>query len=65
MDRTLSHETGSLAFYLVLGLGGGWALLAHLGFAAAPAALDWLTLFIVLLFAASVIAVARRNLFTR
>ena len=64
LARTLSREAGSLAFYLILGLGGGWAMLAHLGFVAAPAPLDWLTLFTVLLFVASFIAAGRRNLLT-
>ena len=61
LGRVLSRETGHVAFYLVLPLGGGWAMLAHLGFTASPAPLDWLTLFTVL-FAASFIAVGRRKL---
>ena len=65
LGRTLSHETGNMAFYLILILGGGWALLAHLGLAPVPAPLDWLTLFVVLMFAASVIVLARRKLLTR
>jgi len=65
LGRTLSHETGNMAFYLILTLGGGWAILAHLGFVAAPAPLDWLTLFTVLLFAASIIVLARRKLLVR
>ncbi|SOD56098.1 hypothetical protein SAMN06296416_108174 [Pseudoxanthomonas wuyuanensis] len=65
LDRTLSHEAGNLAFYLVLALGGGWAMLAQLGFAAAPAPLDWLTLFTVLMFVASFVAVGRRRLLAR
>jgi hypothetical protein len=63
--RTLSNETGNMAFLLILLLGGGWAMLAHLGFVAAPAPLDWLTLFIVLMFVASFIAAGRRKLLTR
>lgn len=65
LDRTLSYETGNIAFYLVLLLGGGWAMLAHLGFVAAPPPLGWLTMFTVLLFAASFIAMGRRKLLTR
>lgn len=64
LGRTLSHETGNMAFYLILVLGGGWAMLAHLGFVAAPAPLDWLTIFTVLLFAASFIVLGRRKLLT-
>jgi len=65
LGHTLSHETGNMAFYLILVLGGGWAILAHLGFVPAPAPLDWLTIFIVLLFAASFIVLGRRKLLTR
>lgn len=63
--RTLSYETGNMAFYLILVLGGGWAMLAHLGFVAAPAPLDWLTMFTLLLYVASFIALGRRKLLTR
>jgi energy-converting hydrogenase Eha subunit E len=62
LGRTLSHETGNMAFYLILVLGSGWAMLAHLGFVAAPAPLDWVTLFAVLMFAASFIAAGRGKL---
>ncbi len=65
LGRTLSYETGNMTFYLILVLGGGWAILAHLGFVAAPAPLDWLTMFIVLMFVASFIAMGRRKLLTR
>lgn len=64
LGRTLSHETGNLAFYLIIVLGGGWTILAHLGFVAGPGPVGWLTLFIVLLFVASIIATGRRKLFT-
>ena len=64
LGRTLSHETGNMAFYLIFVLGSGWAMLAHLGFVAAPAPLDWLTLFTVALFVASFIAAGRRKLLT-
>jgi len=65
LGRTLSRESGSIAFHLILVIGGGWAILAHLGFVAAPAPLGWLTLFTVLMFAASFIALGRRKLLTR
>lgn len=65
LGRTLSHETGNMAFYLILVFGGGWALLARLGVAPAPAPLDWLTLLSVLMFAASFIVLGRRKLLTR
>lgn len=42
--KAISVETGASAFYFSLLIGGGWALLAHLGRLAAPQPLDWLTL---------------------
>ena len=65
LGRTLSRETGNVAFYLTLVLGGSWAMLAHLGFVVAPAPLDWLTLLTLLSFAAAFIALGRRKLLTR
>lgn len=64
LGRTLSIEAGNAAFYLILMVGGAWQLLAHLGMAIAPAPLDWLTMFTLLLFAASVLAAGRRELLT-
>ncbi|MEZ0242621.1 MAG: hypothetical protein ACAH11_04555 [Sphingomonas sp.] len=65
LARTLSRESGNMALYLILIFGGGWSILAHLGFVTGPAPLDWLTLFTVLLFAASFIVLGRRKLLTR
>lgn len=62
LPRTMSRETGNAAFYLIVVIGGGWAILAHLGFVPAPAPLDWLTMFTVIMFSASFIAVGRRGL---
>jgi hypothetical protein len=62
LDRTLSQEAGNIAFYLILLAGGGWAMLAHLGFVPGPAPLDWLTMFTVTMFAAAIIAAGRRKL---
>ena len=63
--RTMSCETGNMAFYLLLLVGGGWAMLAHLGFVPAPAPLDWVIMLIVLLFAATFIVLGRRKLLAR
>lgn len=65
LDRTLSYEAGNLAFYLLLLLGGGWAVLAHLAYVPAAAPLDWLTMLTVVSFPASVIAAGRRKLLTQ
>ncbi len=60
--RGMSQECGNLSFYLVMLIGGGWAMLAHLGRATAPAPLDWLTMFLGLALVAAFIAVARRGM---
>jgi hypothetical protein len=62
LSQTLSRESGNAAYYLIVLVGGGWAILAHLGFVPAPAPLDWLTMFTVIVLAASTIVVARRGL---
>jgi hypothetical protein len=62
--RSLSNEAGNMSFYLVALLGGCWAMLAHLGFVAAPAPLDWLTMLTGLMLLGSFIAVGRRGLLT-
>lgn len=60
--RRVSNEAGNLAFHLVLLAGGGWAMLAHLGLARAPAPLDWLSMFFGLVLVASLVATARRGM---
>jgi hypothetical protein len=65
LGRTLSREAGHMAYYLIIAIGGGWTILAHLGFVAGPAPIDWLTLFTVLIFAGVIIAVGRRKLLIR
>lgn len=62
LSKTVGRETGSGAFYLIVLVGGGWSILAQLGFVPAPASLDWLTLFTVALFTASFVAAGRRGL---
>ncbi len=44
---------------------GGWALLAHTGFVATPAPLDWLTMFAVFLLTGCFWQGARRALMLR
>ena len=60
--RVLSRETGNAGFYLIVAIGGGWAILAHLGFVRAPTPLDWLTMLTVIMFAASLLTIGRRGL---
>lgn len=60
--RRLSTEAGNISYYLIALVGGGWATLAHLGFVAAPAPLDWLTMLTGLVLVASFIVAARRGL---
>ncbi|MFO6445778.1 hypothetical protein ACLBKU_01415 [Erythrobacter sp. NE805] len=60
--RAVNLEAGALSYGLVLLVAGGWAMLAHLGYAAAPAPLDLLTLLYVLVLLASFIVVGRRGM---
>ena len=60
--RDMSRQCGNLSFYLLLLVGGLWVMLAHLGYAAAPAPLDWLTMFTALTLLASFIAVGLRGM---
>lgn len=57
-------EGGALSYGLVFAVVGGWAMLAHLGYTAAPAPLDLLSLFYVLVLVASFIAIGRRGMLT-
>jgi hypothetical protein len=60
--RAVNLEAGALSYGLVLLVAGGWAMLAHLGYAMLFAPLDLLTLFYVLVLLASFIAVGRRGM---
>jgi len=60
--RSVTAEAGNLAYYLILLVGGGWAMLAHLDFIQAPAPLDWLTMLFGLVLVASFIAAGRRGM---
>lgn len=62
--RALTRETGEVAYYLVLLVCGGWALLAWLGYVPAMGMLDFLTINHVLLLVASFIASGRRGMLT-
>lgn len=42
--RSIGRQTGQTAFHLIALVGGSWALMGHLGYVAAPAPLDWLTM---------------------
>jgi preprotein translocase subunit Sec61beta len=55
-------EAGALSYGIVSLVVGLWAMLAHLGYTSAPAPLDLLTLFYVLVLLASFIAVGRRGM---
>ena len=62
--RQLSRDASAAAFYLLALIGGGWALIAHLGYAVAPAPLDWLSMFAGLLLIATLAACMQRGLMT-
>ena len=60
--RAISLEAGALSYGLVLLVVGIWAMLAHLGYTAAPAPLDLLSLFYMLVLVASFIIIGRRGM---
>ncbi|KLE33804.1 hypothetical protein [Aurantiacibacter luteus] len=60
--RAVGRQTGMVAFYLLALIGGTWAMLAHLGFVAAPAPLDWLTMIWSLMLLAAFIVVAQKGM---
>ena len=62
LNVSIARETAAAAFYLMLIVGGGWSIFAHLGFVTALAPLDWLSLFAVMLFAGAFWANGRRGL---
>jgi hypothetical protein len=55
-------EAGALGYGLLSLVVGVWAMCAHLGYAPAPAPLDLLSLFYVVVMAASFITVGRRGM---
>lgn len=60
--RRVTQEATVTTYYLIALLGGGWALVAHLGYAAAPLALDWISMLAGGLLLASFIAAGRRGM---
>ena len=60
--REVGKECAAVAFYLVTAIGGTWAVLAHLDYAAAPAPLDWMTMFLDFTLLAAFIVTGRRGL---
>lgn len=62
LNASVSRETSVTSFYLMFFIGGGWSVLAHLGFATALAPLDWLTLFAAAMLAAAFWVSGRRGL---
>lgn len=65
LQRALSGDATTTAFYLVFFVGGSWAMLAHLDYLAGPAPLDWLTLFAASVLIASFWQTGRRGLLLR
>ncbi|WP_114520556.1 hypothetical protein [Altererythrobacter sp. ZODW24] len=60
----VGRDTSSLSFYLTVLIGGGWAMLAHLGFTTGPAMLDWMTMFAGLVLVATFWVCGRRGMLT-
>jgi hypothetical protein len=64
LNRDVARNAGHLAFTWFFWVGGTWAMLAHLGFVSAAAALDWLTMFHGFSFVAGLVAFACKGGFT-
>ena len=62
--RATSRASGATAFYLTGAIGGGWELLAHLGLAAGPQSLDWITMLASFMLLAVYIEAGRRGMMT-
>lgn len=63
--RAVSTESTSAAFYISVLFGGGWSLLAHLGFLVGPQPLDWLTMFAGFMLLGAFVVTFRRGLVRR
>ncbi len=62
--RSVSQETASSAFYGMFVVGGGWAMLTHLGYIKGPQALDWVTMFVAATLISTFWVCGRRGLLT-
>lgn len=63
--RAVMNESAAVAYYLIFLVVGGWAVLAHLGFVSAPAMLDIVIIFYVVILAASFWVIGRRGMIAR
>ena len=63
LNRAVARDSGHLAFGWFSLVGGTWAILAHLGFVAAPSPLDWLTMINGFSFVAGLVAASRKGTF--
>lgn len=61
LNRSVARDAGHLALICLSWFGGTWAMLAHVGLLASPAALDWLTMIHGFGFVAGLIAFARKG----
>ena len=60
--REVGKECAVASYYLIFAIGGSWAGLAHLDYVAAPAPLDWLTMFWGMTLLAAFIVTSRRGM---
>ena len=63
--HAVMNESAAVSYYLTFLVVGGWAVLAHLGFVPAPAMLDIVIVFYVVILAASFWVVGRRGMIVR
>ncbi len=60
--RAMTLEASAFAYFIMLGIGGSWAVLGHLGIVSGPEFLDWLTLFWTMGIVSGVWAAAKRGM---
>lgn len=65
LQRALSADATTRAFYLLFLVAGGWSVAAHLNYVAGPAPLDWLTMFSLSILVATFWATGRRGMLMR
>lgn len=63
--RAVSLEATVVAYYLLVLVGGGWALAAHLDFTGGPQPLDWLSMMAAFLLLGAFIVATRRGMIRR
>ncbi len=60
--KAVSAEAITLGYYLIVIFGGGWAVLGHLGLAAGPEFLDWISILWSMIIVSSIWTMSKRGM---